>query len=262
MQLAFVAGPSGHLAVRSTNGTGSPLVCLHGFTLHGGMFAGLAALLGRPVLAPDLPGHGRTTIAPVDLPTTTGALTDWLADGPGRSTVLGYSQGGRIALHIAAHHPDLVASLVLVSTTPGLAPAERTARRRDDAALAARLESDGLATFLDRWLAHPTIGSRRVDAATAVADRRLRTENTAAGLAAALRGLGQGATPPVDLAGLATPTLWIAGGDDTRYADIAEAAARATGGELSVVPGAGHNLVLERPDALVGLINRFAALRW
>ncbi len=249
---------AGELALRRAPGVGSPLVCLHGFTLHGGMFTELAAMTGRPIIAPDLPGHGRTTVAPVTLETTLTALAEGLSSvEQGPVILVGYSQGGRIALQLAAHHPDVCAALVVISATPGLDETERKARRVVDEARAARLEAEGLAAFLDAWSAHPLVGTTGLDPIVAAVDRERRNENSAAGLAAALRGLGQGSLPAVDLDHISAPVLWVAGARDDAYAAAARAQATAGHGEMAIIADAGHNVVLEAPRALLDRIDGF-----
>ncbi len=254
MELQHVATPAGSLAVRTWPGRAPALVCLHGFTLHGGMFAPLAGRLPNRILAPDLPGHGSTTVDPVDFATTVAVVAGWLRTLERPPPLLGYSQGGRVALHVAQHHPEALAHLVLVSTATGLPPAARAARRRTDQELAQRIEDQGVAQFLDDWTAHPLVGTNRVDESRAAADRAIREENTAAGLAAALRGLGQGVMEAVDPARLTVPLTWIAGAHDERYAAAAQRHAAARNGTAIIVPAAGHNVVLEAPDALAAAV--------
>ncbi len=242
--------PAGTLAVRHYDGAPPGIVALHGFGLHGGQFAAVARAGGWQVDAPDLPGHGLTTVDPVDLDTAIDALSRWLARS-GRRPVLGYSQGGRLALHLAWRRPDLVKSLVVVSAGPGLDEDARGPRAVADATVADRIEREGVAAYLDGWLDHPVFGTRRLDAATRAADRALRLENTAAGLASARRRLGQGALPRVTVDDLAVPVLWVAGGLDPGYVATMTAAAESRGDPVVVVPGAGHNVVAEAPGALV-----------
>jgi 2-succinyl-6-hydroxy-2,4-cyclohexadiene-1-carboxylate synthase len=247
MQSRHLRTPFGLIALRTTEGSLPPVVCLHGFTLHGGMFERLAGLLGHAVLAPDLPGHGHTRVSPVDLDATIGALATAIeAQGLGGLAVVGYSQGGRVALHLAARRPDLVSRLVLVSTSTGLTESEMQARRRADEAQAERIERDGVTAFLDGWLRHPLVGTGHLDRQTAEADRHIREENSASGLAAALRGLGQGAVPAVVRERLEMPVLWVTGERDERYT----AMAATTGDPHEIVPNAGHNVVLEAPERL------------
>ena len=250
----------GELAVHRTTGDGDTLVCLHGFTLGGAMFATFSDVSGVAVAAPDLPGHGATTVAPVDLASTMAALRDWIADrfaaqvAAGGIDVLGYSQGGRIALHLAMTHPELVARIVVVSAGPGLPEAERTVRHAADSMLADHIEEVGLDRFLDEWLANPLINA---SGGATDADRRLRTGNSAAGLAAALRGLGQGVLAPVDPSELAVPSLWVAGAEDLHYIEIADRSARTSGGDLVVIEGAGHNVVADAPHLLADAVAGF-----
>lgn len=177
-----------------------------------------------------------------------------LADGT--ITLAGYSMGGRIALHAALAPGARVDRLVLIGASPGLADAaERSARAAADAALAGRIEAIGLAEFVREWSAQPLFdGMPRGIAELAVADRM---RNTAAGLAAALRGLGTGAMPPLwdRLPELALPVDLVVGERDAKFRAIAEQMQAALpDARLHVVAGAGHAVQLEAPDAVAELL--------
>jgi len=108
-------------------GHGPPLVLLHGWAMHSGVWGGLPAALARRrrVHAVDLPGHGRS---PATIPFATEAIVRSLdaafADEPGPLTVLGWSLGGQLALAWALARPERVARLVLVGTTPRFVAAD------------------------------------------------------------------------------------------------------------------------------------------
>jgi 2-succinyl-6-hydroxy-2,4-cyclohexadiene-1-carboxylate synthase len=201
----------------------------------------------------------------VDLTTTVIALGEWLETLDGPIPLLGYSQGGRIALVLAAARPDLVERLILISATPGIRDeTQRASRAAADADLAASLRADGLSAFLDRWLDHPLVGVGALPPAVRVADRRVREENSAEGLAAALTGLGQGSQRWVGdrLSDLSMPMLAVAGARDVRYTRIArEMAAAVPDGRVMVIEESGHNVVLEAPDRLAAVVDSFLAER-
>jgi pimeloyl-ACP methyl ester carboxylesterase len=74
---------------------------------------------GFGVLAPDLPGHGRSGGAPL---TTIAEMADFVAAlldaaGATRAKLIGHSMGSLIALETAARHPSRVSSLGLIGTT-------------------------------------------------------------------------------------------------------------------------------------------------
>ena len=232
------------------------LILLHGFTQTGRSWQPvLHALAGRyRALAPDLPGHGEfaerrpATFAACD------AYLRTLAEEP--VTLAGYSMGGRIALHAALALGDRIERLVLIGASPGLAdPAERTARAGADAALAARIEAIGLEAFVREWSAQPLFaGMPRGVAELAEADRM---SNTAAGLAAALRGLGTGVMPPLweRLGELGIAVDLVVGERDAKFRAIAaEMLSAMRDARLHVVPGAGHAVQLEAPGAVAGLL--------
>ena len=104
-----------------TAGRGSPLVLIHGFAMHGGVFAPLVPTLARRhrVHVVDLPGHGASApVAPYDLATLASALDRATVDEGSPLTLLGWSLGGMVALEFARTRPERVRGLVLVATTP------------------------------------------------------------------------------------------------------------------------------------------------
>lgn len=100
----------------------SALVLLHGWGLSHRVWAPLvAALSPRPVLTPDLPGHG-------DAPSAGPRLADWsdvVAAGlPDGCTLAGWSLGALLALDIAQRHPGKVARLILTGASPRFTAAD------------------------------------------------------------------------------------------------------------------------------------------
>jgi 2-succinyl-6-hydroxy-2,4-cyclohexadiene-1-carboxylate synthase len=249
------------------HGAGTHLLLLHGFTGSSATWAPHVAAWPARVIAVDLPGHGQTA-APADadryrMEATVAdlvALLDRL--GVERAHVLGYSMGGRVALHLAAAHPERVATLILESASPGLATqAERDARVAADTALAASIERDGIAAFVDRWEALPLWASQaRLPDEVRAGLRAQRLNNRAVGLANSLRGLGTGAQAPLHdrLADLPMPALVIAGRLDAKFTAIARVMAAALPqGRLALVAEAGHAAHLEQPALFDRLVAGF-----
>jgi 2-succinyl-6-hydroxy-2,4-cyclohexadiene-1-carboxylate synthase len=202
-------------------------------------------------LAPDLRGHGDARDArPV---TFDACVADVLAAAPARFVLCGYSMGGRIAQHVALAAPERIERLVLVATTAGLADeAERSARRADDERLAAFADGASIEQFADRWAAQPLFTGTPPDAARIWREDLLRNDPRA--LAAVLRAMGTGAMAPLweRLPALTMPATVLAGADDPKFVALGQRLAAALpGAELVVVPGAGHGLPRERPDAVV-----------
>ncbi len=233
-----------------------PVVLLHGFTQTRQSWRRTVAALGGRyrALTPDLPGHGQAAERRPASFAACAAYVRALAGGP--CTLVGYSMGGRIALHTALTVPGLVERLVLIGASPGIAdPAEREQRRRADEALAERIEAIGVEAFAEEWGAQPLFAAQ--DARVAAAAHADRLRNTAGGLAAALRGLGTGVMEPLwgRLGELAMPVTLVVGERDVRFRAIAEQMAPAiVDSRLELVAGAGHATQLERPEAVAATI--------
>lgn len=250
-------------------GAGPPLVLLHGFTGNLETWKPFVpALAARfDTIAIDLPGHGASD-APDDparyrMPRVVedlAVLLDRL--DAGRAAWLGYSMGGRVALHFAVARPAQVAGLVLEGASPGITgAAARAARVRDDKALAASIERDGVAAFVDRWEALPLFASQACLPATVRrAQRQRRLAASATGMANSLRGMGQGVEPPLHdrLSAMSASTLLLAGALDTKFERLArEMAAVMPHARVEIVPGAGHATHLEAPEHFIGSVVRF-----
>lgn len=229
------------------------LVLAHGFTQNGECWGRFAELLAAnyEVVAVDSPGHGRSNHDNADL----WRSAELLVDAGGSAIYLGYSMGGRTALHAALATPDLVQSLVLIGATAGLDDEdERVERRLADARLADRLMTTGLEAFLQRWLASPLFAG--LDREQAAVDARLT--NRCDGLAASLRRCGTGTQEPLwsRLGELTMPVLIIVGEQDEKFRAIGQRMVEAMTGteaQLLAIPGT-HAVHLERPDDTAGAV--------
>ena len=274
-------------------GEGPPLLVLHGFTGSTESMEGVAAGLRDTFrgVRLDLVGHGRSD-APGLPPSTSlgsaslrGPASPGLAGLPSpepytmescvaqvagaldalgipQAHVLGYSMGGRVALALCAWRPERVRSALLIGASAGLEEAEaRAARRRQDEALAERIEREGLERFVDWWMELPLFASqRRLGEAALARARAQRLSNRTHGLAQSLRGMGTGAQPALHarLPSLRVPILFVAGSLDAKFAAIASGlASRLPDARAQLVPDAGHACHLEQPEAFLSIARRF-----
>jgi 2-succinyl-6-hydroxy-2,4-cyclohexadiene-1-carboxylate synthase len=233
---------------------GQPIVLLHGFSGTARAWDRVVSELERERYRPaavDLRGHGSAAgRRPV---TFEDCVRDIVEQAPPRFVLAGYSMGGRIALRLALGHPDRVQRLVLVSASGSAS--ERARRRRDDEAVANRIEAEGMEVFARRWAAQPLFSGQAPDVAAEAHADRMR--NQSEGLAAALRGLGTGVMEPLwdRLGELAMPVTVVVGERDERFCAIGRRlAAGVQRGTLVAVPGAGHAVHLEAPGAVATAI--------
>lgn len=171
----------------------------------------------------------------------------------------GYSMGGRLALGLLVRHPTLFRSATLIGTSPGLSdPADRAARAARDEEWARLLDEEGLNTFVAAWEALPLFGTQ-ADLPRDVVDRqrRIRESHDPRGLARSLRVAGLARMPDYRpfLDAIHVPVRLVVGARDVKFRTLAEAMAeRLTTMPLTVVPDAGHNVVLEKPAEVAALL--------
>jgi len=260
---------NGHHYDLKISGQGQALLLLHGFGGEKSMWAELRAGLDSEyrVIAIDILGHGAS-----DKPAQVCAyhmervscdivsLLDELRIP--ECHLLGYSMGGRLALYLAMGYPARFRSLILESASPGLADdVEREGRRRQDGALAERIETMGTAWFVDYWERLPLWKSQgKLSEDILSAQRKQRLGNSATGLANSLRGMGSGAQPNLwpRLEQVMMPALLLVGERDSKFVAINQLMARQMPrADLRLIPDAGHNIHLERPLVFQEQVNSF-----
>jgi 2-succinyl-6-hydroxy-2,4-cyclohexadiene-1-carboxylate synthase len=240
-------------------GTGRPVTLLHGFTQSGRSWREVIAKMpeGWKWIVPDLRGHGETQIWKGSSCSMDACTEDmvklWDALEVEKSHLVGYSMGGRLALHIAAHKPERALSVLTIGAHAGLDEDARKGRRQGDEALASRIERDGLEAFVDYWGSLPLFAGLERRGPNYVAEVRAeRMRNHVAGLACSLRGMGAGSMQPLwdGLAGVTFPSTFVAGQLDHGYvASARRLATTVPNGRVEIVPRAGHAVHQERPEA-------------
>ncbi|HEU0276521.1 MAG TPA: pimeloyl-ACP methyl ester esterase BioH [Rhodanobacteraceae bacterium] len=242
-----------------TEGHGAQhLVLLHGWAMHGGVFAPLVdALRERLTLhVVDLPGHGRSRDARVSLAPAECAAA--IAAEVPPAVWLGWSLGGLYALEAALDLPQQVQGLALISASPRFVRGPDWPRAVSAEILqnfARDLEAD-YATTLARFLALEEWGR-----ATPNADLHgLRVEAFSRHRPDA-RGLVEGlavlehADLRTRLPGLAVPSVWIAGGRDRLIPwPTMQWAAEQCGGRFTCIKGAGHAAFIGHVDEVVAAL--------
>lgn len=165
---------------------------------------------------------------------------------PAGDVLLGYSMGGRLALH-ALLSGARFRRAVIVSAGLGVEDeADRAARKSADEEWARRFEADDWDGLLTDWNAQPVFGGHRMSRRQSDFDRQQ--------LADALRRFSPGVLPPLAprLHEITIPVLWIAGQRDEKYvAEARRAVASLPNAELWICPDAGHRVPWEQQELFV-----------
>ncbi|WP_341202414.1 2-succinyl-6-hydroxy-2,4-cyclohexadiene-1-carboxylate synthase [Planomicrobium okeanokoites] len=178
----------------------------------------------------------------------------------------GYSMGGRTALAYACKFPERLSVLLLESSSPGLKTEEQRSERRErDEALAERIVSGGIVSFVDSWekvSLFKTQDALPEPVRKAVREERLAQEPI--GLANSLIGLGTGAQGSYweAISQLQLPVLLVTGQLDEKFTAIA-------GEMVSLMPNAehreimaGHALHVEKPAEFATIVGEYLKMNF
>jgi pimeloyl-ACP methyl ester carboxylesterase len=242
-------------------GSGSPVLLIHG---NGGIvelweevISGLAP--SHRVIVPDRRGYRRSPAAfPRDIrvhATDAAALLEGLEAAP--ATVVGWSAGGVIALHLAIARPDVVSSLVLlepavIARRPSAALA-RSLLRWEAQRLRGRRE-DGALTFF-RWASRYTSGGNAFDAYPAEW-RRLMIANAPVVFAENWAGAGGERLRRRQLGRIACPVMLLTGDrtDPAFATGVSHVQKLLPHATVRTIPGAGHMIPTDAPGEVIAAV--------
>jgi pimeloyl-ACP methyl ester carboxylesterase len=253
----------GRLAVRESEGTGTPVLMIHGNSSSGAVFRNqLLGGLGQRfrLIAPDLPGHGQSADA-VDpersysMEGYADAMAEllWLM-GVERAAVFGWSLGGHIGLEMIARFPGMLG--LMITGTPPVSPAQVTQGFR----ASPHMNLAGKEEFTDEDVenyARATCGEpfepflREVVARTDGRARRLMFEKFAAGSGADQSRIVAEATVPLAVVnGIDEPFVDVGFVRTVRYANLWQ-------GRTIEIEGSGHAPFWDKPQAFDPILERF-----
>jgi pimeloyl-ACP methyl ester carboxylesterase len=233
------------------HGSGPPLLLTHGYSSTSQMWQGQIEALSKrhTLILWDMRGHGQSDY-PVDASAYSEALTvadiNALLDAAGadKAIIGGLSLGGYMSLAFYRAHPKRVRALLIIDTGPGFKKDEaREAWNKRALDTADRFERDGL-----------------MGLASASRERSMVKHRDASGLARAARGMltQRDARVIESLPEIKVPSLVVVGADDTPFLAASDyMAAKIPGARKVVIPGAGHAVNIDQPQAFIKAVVPF-----
>lgn len=244
----------------SARAIGTPLVFIHGAQQDGYCWATLARRLARPdrtTWAPDLPGHGRDRNTPL---ASVEAMAEWLLAsleqrGMAVACLIGHSLGSLVALAAAARAPHRIARLALLGTAVPMPVAARLLESAAATPSRAMASVNRGSHSVRGWLASPSPIGLWAPAMNLRLMERQRPDCLYLDLAAcnAYRdGLAAAA-------GVRCPVLLVSGSEDrmTPPAATRQLREQLDDARTVTIPGAGHALMTEAPEALATTLASF-----
>jgi pimeloyl-ACP methyl ester carboxylesterase len=253
-----------------------PFVLVHGFTGSRDDFREHVPELARAgrTIALDQRGHGGST--------NTGREADYTLDGLvadlaaafdalelARVDLLGHSLGGMVALRFALAHPERVASLVLMDTSPSAVRMRFSEKARAGIAALAREQGMGALAVAMREMASrnpdapPSVKRTEERMGSDVFWERIRRKLEAmdpVAWDALSRSLGEQVSVADRLGEITCPTLVIVGAEDVPFLKPSDEMERGIVGATRVtIPDAAHSPQLENPEAWSAAIHAHLA---
>jgi pimeloyl-ACP methyl ester carboxylesterase len=237
---------------------GQPLVVfLHGAGLDHTVWALPSrwfAHHGSGVLAPDLPGHGRSAGTPLG---SIAEMADWTtalieAAGARAARLIGHSMGSLVALEAAARHPARITGLALI----GAAAAMPVSADLLDAAKAGDHAAIDMVSIWGLGFRAGLGGSLAPGLSMLGGAERLLEQARPGVLFNDLRACNDYRDGFASAAKVSVPTVLILGGRDLMTpAKAGKALAAALpAARVTVIEGAGHMLMSEGPDEVLAAL--------
>jgi len=251
------------------------LVFLHGGGQNAHTWDSVIVALGRPVLAIDLPGHGRSdrrsdrNYGPWENALAVAEVMEQLA--PNAAAVVGMSLGGATNIRLAATRPELVRKAVIVDVTPSVNEEGRVMTPEQRGTVALVSGPPTYDSFQQVFEVTMAASPKRTEAGVrrGLRHNMVRLDDGRWRWRYDLGGQQEGDdsarkwvdfTPMWDdVAAITVPTMLVLGGDSVFVLpeDVEEFRNRLPSVRVETVPGAGHAVQSDQPAALVDLLNDF-----
>ncbi len=259
------------------------VVLLHGFMQSGKTWEPLALELAKTyyVIAPDLIGHGKTTLSNAEEPMAYSLpmyidqieVVISLLCPQAPVAMIGYSMGGRMAALFATSYPDKVSTVILESA--GLGPAngqERAERTEKNNVTVEKLNTMLFPDFVEYWQELPLFASQKElpeIVRAQVYNERLNNDPEALALSVEFAGAHRMTNLRLPLCSTSQPVLYLAGSKDVTYTEVAQSLAQKAESfnatehiETKIVENAGHNIHLEKPEEFLSLVKEYLAAHY
>lgn len=182
-------------------------------------------------------------------------LNDYAAEYKEKPFLLGYSLGGRIALHALIANPDAWSGAIIVSAHPGLQTGDEKAKRlKEDQLWAEMIRNMSWDNFLEAWNGRGAFSGGRF------AFERKETDYCRLKLADQLLASSLATQKDLrkEIAKLPLPILWMVGEKDKTYCSLSESLSfQHTLSKVVKISNAGHRLLWEQPELCKTLIIDF-----
>ncbi len=251
--------PLGHTEFYAQLELTNPVILLHAFPLHSGMWSAQLPVIRKAGFTPiaiDAPGFGRSElsgqVSDMDL-LADNAFTLWQRLELPPAVVMGLSMGGYAALRLSERHPEMLRALVLADTrTEADTPEALSNRYQTAKSVLTQGSSLLLETLVPKLLANSNAELKKQ-----VAD--MISEASPEAIAAALRGMAIRPDSSRQLPAINVPTLVVVGAEDqltppSNAKALVQAIKQA---KLGLIPNAGHLSNMENPQAFNKELSNF-----
>jgi 2-succinyl-6-hydroxy-2,4-cyclohexadiene-1-carboxylate synthase len=171
-----------------------------------------------------------------------------------KNILLGYSLGGRLAMHALLSKPSLWDAAIFISAHPGLtASSERIVRQKHDQEWAQRFLTDSWSLLMHEWNTNAVFGGRPFPFS------RTEKEFNREKLSQQLVNWSLGNQDPLfdRLKNLPIPMLFLAGELDSKFCGVAEQFKEIA--NVSIIPDAVHRLPWEQPEKFMQEVKKFCS---
>jgi 2-succinyl-6-hydroxy-2,4-cyclohexadiene-1-carboxylate synthase len=169
--------------------------------------------------------------------------------------LMGYSLGGRLALHALIRNPYFWKGAIIISAHPGLInPQDKEKRFAADLEWANRFRNEEWDSLIQSWNGHGVLADEKFQF------KRLELDYSRLDLAYVLEAasLGQQEELREKISQLTIPILWIVGEQDHVYAQLARSIQLShPQSQLWIVPNAGHRVPWQCSTEFINIVNQF-----